>query len=329
MKISRRQLAVGLLGAAAARAEDARQIIEESQRRRRVNSEHYEGLLEVVSPNSKIAKKSWEYSRLGSFGDRKAIIRFTSPAEVKGVALLVLNHPDRSSDQWVWTPAINRDRRIALQDRSTRFFGTDFSFEDLEERDVNQYDHNLAGEEAIDGALCWRIDARARQAETSQYSFTRIWVRKDNYVVVKYENFTKDQLARRLHETDLEENAGHLRAAAARNDRRAAQQRHPPAYHETGIQRQVERRRLHRAGASAGTMRLYLLLALTGIAVAQDFTPAGVSGCDRRGLSANGSQYLAQLERQSGEWSFVGGYAGRIDPVWPCLSPTRTCGALV
>jgi hypothetical protein len=204
MKISRRQFAVGLLGGTAARAEDARQIIEESQRRRRVNSERYEGLLEVVSPNSKIAKKSWEYSRVGSFGDSKAIIQFTSPAEVKGVALLVVNHPDRSSDQWMWTPAISRDRRIALQDRSTRFFGTDFSFEDLEERDVNQYDYSLAGDEAIDGATCWRIDAHARQAKTSQYSSTRIWVRKDNYVVVQYENFVKDQLARRLHESDLQ-----------------------------------------------------------------------------------------------------------------------------
>ena len=52
----------------------------------------------------------------------------------------------------MWTPAIERDRRIALQDRSTRFFGTDFSFEDLEERDVDQYDYALLGEEAIDGA---------------------------------------------------------------------------------------------------------------------------------------------------------------------------------
>ena len=42
-----------------------------------------------------------------------------------GVALLVINHPDRSSDQWMWTPALQRNRRIALQDRSTRFFGTD------------------------------------------------------------------------------------------------------------------------------------------------------------------------------------------------------------
>ncbi len=44
----------------------------------------------------------------------------------------------------MWTPAIERDRRIALQDRSTRFFGTDFSFEDLEERDVDQYDYAAA-----------------------------------------------------------------------------------------------------------------------------------------------------------------------------------------
>ena len=33
---------------------------------------------------------------------------------------------------------------------STRFFGTDFSFEDLDERDVDQYDYVLLGEESID-----------------------------------------------------------------------------------------------------------------------------------------------------------------------------------
>ena len=63
-----------------------------------------------------------------------------------GVALLIANHPDRASDQWMWRPEIGRDQRIALQDRSTRFFGTDFSFEDLEERDVNQYDYKIAGD---------------------------------------------------------------------------------------------------------------------------------------------------------------------------------------
>jgi len=125
-----------LLAAPLAAAEDARQIVAESQRRGRADSQRYEGSLEVIGANNKVSKKRWQSDRLGSYGDSKAFIRFTEPPEVKGVALLVINHPDRSSDQWMWTPAIGRDRRIAQQDRSTRFFGTDFSFEDLEERDV-------------------------------------------------------------------------------------------------------------------------------------------------------------------------------------------------
>jgi Outer membrane lipoprotein-sorting protein len=185
-------------------AQDARQIVQESQRRGRANSERYEGVLEVVAANNKVSKKSWTYDRIGSYGNSKAIIRFTAPAEVKGVALLVVNHPERSSDQWMWTPAIGRDRRIALQDRSTRFFGTDFSFEDLEERDVNQYDFKLTGEEPVDGAACWRIEARPREGKVSQYTLTRMWIRKDNYVPAQYENYVKERLVRRLHQSDIQ-----------------------------------------------------------------------------------------------------------------------------
>ena len=128
-------------------ADDARQIVEEAQRRTDAKSQRYEGLLQVFDAKGKISDKRWTLERLGSHGDSKMVLRFTAPAEVKGVALLVVNHPDRASDQWMWTPAIERDRRIALQDRSTRFFGTDFSFEDLEERDVNQYDYSLIGDD--------------------------------------------------------------------------------------------------------------------------------------------------------------------------------------
>lgn len=200
-----RSIAALLLAlASTAAAQDARQIVEESQRRGRANSQRYEGSLEVISANNKVSKKRWQSERIGSYGNSKAIIRFTEPAEVKGVALLVVNHPDRSSDQWMWTPAIGRDRRIAQQDRSTRFFGTDFSFEDLEERDVNQFDFKLEGEESIGGAGCWRIESRPRQSKGSQYSSSRVWIRKDNYVPVQYENYIKDKLVRRLVEKDIQ-----------------------------------------------------------------------------------------------------------------------------
>ena len=194
--------------AAPAAAQSAREIMQESQRRAEASSQRYEGLLQVIDAKGRVTDKRWEYTRLGSHGASKSVLRFTAPAEVKGVALLVLNHPDRASDQWMWTPAIARDRRIALQDRSTRFFGTDFSFEDLEERDVDQYDFSLAGEESMDGVACWRIEAKPKQTKTSQYTRSRLWVRKDNYAYAQIENDIKADLVRRLKYSQLEQVQG-------------------------------------------------------------------------------------------------------------------------
>ena len=162
--------------------------MEEAQKRTQADSQHYEGLLQVVDSKGKISDKRWVYDRLGSHGRSKSVLTFVQPAEVKGVALLVVNFPDRASDQWMWTPAIQRERRIALQDRSTRFFGTDFSFEDLEERDTGQYDYAMLGEESIDGAACWKIESRPRKGKSSQYTSSIVWVRKDNYAFQRIEN---------------------------------------------------------------------------------------------------------------------------------------------
>ena len=183
-------------------AQDARSIIAEVQKRNRSESERYEGTLQVID-NKKVTDKSWVFKRKGSFGDSKSVLTFTAPAEVKGVALLIVNHPDRASDQWMWTPSLERERRIAFQDRSTRFFGTDFSFEDLEERDVDQSDFKLLGEEKLDGVDCWVIESRPKEAKQSQYTKAKIWVRKDHYLFVQVESYVKETLARRISYTDF------------------------------------------------------------------------------------------------------------------------------
>jgi len=185
-------------------AENPRAIVEEVQKRTTAKSHRYEGLLQVFDAKGTIADKRWSFERLGSHGNSKAILRFTAPAEVKGVALLVVNHPDRASDQWMWTPAIERDRRIALQDRSTRFFGTDFSFEDLEERDVDQFEYTLLGEESIDGNGCWKLQSTPKEAKSSQYTKSIVWIRKDRYTFERFENYIKDQVVRRLSYSDYQ-----------------------------------------------------------------------------------------------------------------------------
>ena len=191
-------LAVPLYG------QNALEIAQKAQERTLSKSEHYVGTLQVIDTHRKVSEKRWVFDRIGSHGDSKSILRFTAPPEVKGVALLVVNHPDRASDQWMWTPALERDRRIALQDRSARFFGTDFSFEDLEERDVSQFSYSLLGEETLAGAACWKLESRPKQTKASQYTSSQLWVRKDNYVIIRIDHFKKDAVVRRIAYSDID-----------------------------------------------------------------------------------------------------------------------------
>lgn len=177
----------------------ARQIMEEVQHRQKAVSEHYEGTLEVITGGKQIATKRWIFERLGSSGNSKAMLRFTVPADVKGVALLIVNHPDRASDQWIWRPAIGREQRIALQDRSTRFFGTDFSFEDLEERDIDQYEFKLDSEDNS----AWKIHATPRKS--SQYTDSVFWVDKGQYAITKAELYNKKGLVRTIDYRDFDQ----------------------------------------------------------------------------------------------------------------------------
>jgi outer membrane lipoprotein-sorting protein len=187
-------LALPLLG------QSARDIVAEAQRRARAGSQRYEGTLEVIDAKRKVTKKRWTYERLGAAGNSKAVLRFNEPAEVKGVALLIHNHPERASDQWMWTPAVARERRIAIQDRRTRFFGTDFTFEDLDERDVDRATYSLLGEE--NGQ--WKIESMPKPDARSQYTRSLLWIRKDNYVFAQVETYSKEKLIRRLKYSDIE-----------------------------------------------------------------------------------------------------------------------------
>jgi len=185
-------------------AQDARQIMQEVQKRQHSKTLRYEGTLQtntgVFKSQADAAKhtvtKHWTFERIGDFGDSKAILRFTGPAEVKGVALLIVNHPNAASDQWMWRPNIGRDQRVAMQDRSTRFFGTDFTFEDLEERDADQYDFTLTGD--VSGQ--WRIDAKPRKP--SQYTHSYFWIDKTKYVYNRIEGYNKNGVARTIDYSD-------------------------------------------------------------------------------------------------------------------------------
>ena len=60
------------------------------------------------------------------------------------------------------------------------------------------------GDDVVDGAQCWKIQSMPKEAKSSQYTRSSVWVRKDNYAFARIENYAKDQLVRRLNYGDIE-----------------------------------------------------------------------------------------------------------------------------
>jgi outer membrane lipoprotein-sorting protein len=193
-----------LPGVAPAAPLDARGVMEEVQRRSFSRSFRYEGRVQVRKADGRTEEKSWKYERLGPPGAGRVMLRFTAPAEIRGVALLVWNHAGRPADIWLYTPSIGRHRRIAQQDRSTKFAGTDFSFEDVEEDDLSQWDYSDLADDVEAGEPCWRLSARRKVFRRSQYDRNQIWISKQKWTPLRMDKWKDGRVIRRVHMQRLE-----------------------------------------------------------------------------------------------------------------------------
>ncbi len=127
------------------------------------------------------------------YGDlNKSMIRFLSPADIKGTGFLVWENADRDDDQFLYLPALKQVRRIASSEKSSRFMGTEVTYEDMENRKVDKDTHTLLREELLDGKKVYVVESVPKDGEESQYGKFISWVRPDIWIPVKIEFYDKD-----------------------------------------------------------------------------------------------------------------------------------------
>ena len=139
--------------------------------------------------------------KLRSFGrdvgeDKQSILFFMSPADVENTGFLTYDYddPERDDDQWLYLPALSRTKRIASSDKSGSFMGSDFSYADMSDRPLDEYEYVLMGEDEIDGHAVWQIQSTPsteREKDETGYEKQISFVRKDNYVVVRSVSWVK------------------------------------------------------------------------------------------------------------------------------------------
>ncbi|TDT71757.1 outer membrane lipoprotein-sorting protein [Hypnocyclicus thermotrophus] len=121
----------------------------------------------------------------------RSIMVFKAPASVKNTRFLQVENKDRDDDKWIYLPALKRVRRISSSEGSSSFMGSDFTYDDMETRDVEEDNHKLLREEKLGNYDCYVIESKAKNSEDSQYDKVISWVSKEHFIVVKAELYSK------------------------------------------------------------------------------------------------------------------------------------------
>ncbi len=124
----------------------------------------------------------------------KSIMFFQSPADVKNTSFMSWTYDDesKSDDQWIYLPALKKVKRISSDSKSDYFMGSDFTYDDLGDRKLDDDTHKLIGEETIDGVDYYRVESIPKDEEY-MYSKTKTWIRKDNFIGLKKEFYDEDE----------------------------------------------------------------------------------------------------------------------------------------
>lgn len=135
----------------------------------------------------------YEKSYQGNKGfDQKMLVFFEFPADVRGTGLLVYSYtdPKKDDDRWLYLPALKKIRRIAGESKNEYFMGTDFTYDDIGGRNVDQDNHKLLGMEEVAGVKCYKIESVPIEPE-NLYSKRIAWVIPEKWVALKVEFYDK------------------------------------------------------------------------------------------------------------------------------------------
>ena len=127
--------------------------------------------------------------------DKKSVMVFKKPADIRGTAFLSWEYDDpaREDDKWLYMPAMKKVRRISGASKNEYFMGTDFTYDDMGDRNVDEDTYTLLGRESLKGHDCWKIESIPVDPE-DMYTRKLLWVSKAANMVVQAEYYDKDGL---------------------------------------------------------------------------------------------------------------------------------------
>ncbi|UCC98384.1 MAG: outer membrane lipoprotein-sorting protein [Phycisphaerales bacterium] len=132
-------------------------------------------------------------------GDQKYFVYFRLPADVRRMTYMVHKHadPQKDDDRWLYLPALSLVKRIAAGDKRTSFVGSDFLYEDVSGRSLEEDTHELI--HTTDEFFV--VKNVPKQPDTVEFNYYNVSIDRKTYVPMKMEFFDKDNKLYRVIES--------------------------------------------------------------------------------------------------------------------------------
>ena len=139
-----------------------------------------------------IVRPTWERTiefKNWTSGREYALTLITAPARDKGQSFL-----KRQQEMWSWNPTISRLIKLPPSMMSQGWMGSDYTNDDIlkESSVVNDYDHEIVGEEEYDGRLCYKIKMVAKEDAAVIWGHQLRWIDKKDFLFLKSELYDED-----------------------------------------------------------------------------------------------------------------------------------------
>jgi outer membrane lipoprotein-sorting protein len=118
-----------------------------------------------------------------------ALTLITAPARDKGQSFL-----KRKNEMWSWNPTISRLIKLPPSMMSQGWMGSDYTNDDIlrESSVVNDYTHEITGEEELDGRSCYKIKMVAKEEAAVIWGHQIRWIDQKDFIFMKSELYDED-----------------------------------------------------------------------------------------------------------------------------------------
>jgi hypothetical protein len=120
--------------------------------------------------------------------EQKFYVYFHRPADERGTVFMVWKHMDKDDDRWLYLPALDVTKRIAASDERTSFVGSDFYYEDVSGRGIEEDEHELT--QVTDNYYV--IKSEPKKPELVEFDHYLNYVHKESFIPVKTEYYRED-----------------------------------------------------------------------------------------------------------------------------------------